>query len=267
VALNLYTIRKEKGPGGDFFRAVQKQRPAQYQGVYIASPEGKVLAAQAREPEKRETWARALVEVIEQGVTAYGGVMARKAGVIDLLPDRGIGRRKDGSIVLAVYARLMLLGLDKRGFGEPAIDSVVLTAEDRAQLESPDRKVGDHFEVGFTAVQKLHRVLSPFSDASTMPRANEVTRGSLSGKVVGISGDVAYLNLDGRITGVHTWEFDPNKGKKIHAEVTLAGVGSCDRKTGKLLSLLLLGDGRYRNMPPRADVVKYGTAVEWRLKR
>ena len=39
VALNLYEIKKAKGPGGDFFRAVQKQRPGQYQGLYLVDPE------------------------------------------------------------------------------------------------------------------------------------------------------------------------------------------------------------------------------------
>ena len=34
-----------------------------------------------------------------------------------------------------------------------------------------------------------------------------------------------------------------------------------------LLSLLLLGDGRYRNYPPYDNVVRYGSVVEWRLKR
>ncbi len=45
VALNLYEIRKAKGPGGDFFRNVQKQRPAQYQGLYLVAADGKVLAS------------------------------------------------------------------------------------------------------------------------------------------------------------------------------------------------------------------------------
>ena len=44
VALNLYVIRRQKDGAGDFFRAVQKQRPAQYQGLYLVTPGGKVLA-------------------------------------------------------------------------------------------------------------------------------------------------------------------------------------------------------------------------------
>jgi hypothetical protein len=267
VAVPLYTIRDEKSPSGDFFRAVQKQRPEQYQGIYIVSPEGKVLAWQARAPEKRETWTSALVDVIETGVGAYGPVTVRKAEPVKLLPDRGVGRRKDGSIVLAVYGRTLSLGLDRRGFGGVTFDSAVLSDKERQKLEFPGLKEGDDFQVDTSAVRKLHRVLSPASDCNTLARADEVEHASLSGKVDGILSDVVYLSFQGRIRGLHTWPFPPHKGKKIYAEVMLAGVGSCERKTGKLLSLLLLGDGRYRNFPPYDHVEKYGVVVEWRLKR
>jgi hypothetical protein len=44
VALNLYKIRQDQGEAGDFWRSVQKQKP-NYQGLWLVSPEGKVLAA------------------------------------------------------------------------------------------------------------------------------------------------------------------------------------------------------------------------------
>ncbi len=267
MAVPLYTVRKEKSPSGDILRAVQKQRPEQYQGVYIVSPAGKVLSSQAKEPEKRDTWAQALLDVIEDGVGAYGAVTERMVEPIRLLPDRGVGRRKDGKIVLAVYTLTLHLGLDRRGFGDATIDSAVLSSQDRERLEFPDLKTGDDFDVGTAAVRKLHRVLSPMSDCNTLPQADEVDHASLTATVERVAGDVVYLGFRGRITGVHTWPFPPHKGKKIHAEMTLAGVGTCERKTGKLLSLLLLGDGRYRNYPPYDQVVRYGAVVEWRLKK
>jgi hypothetical protein len=267
VAVPLYTIRDEKGESGDFFRAVTKQRPDQYQGIYIVSPEGKVLASQAREPAKRETWARAIVDVIEDGVRAYGPISARKVPPLEFLPDRGVGRRKDGSIVLAVYTRTMHVGVDKRGFGDATLDSVVLADEDRGRLEFPDLAVGDDLPILKSVAKKLYPVLSPNSDCNTLPKADEVDGVKLSARVERVQGNVAYLHFQGRIGGVHTWPFPPHKGKKISAEVILAGIGSCDRKTGKILSLLLLGDGRYRNYPPYDNVVHYGAVVEWRLER
>ena len=55
VALNLYEVRDDKGAAGDFFRAVQKQNPDQYQGVYVVAPDGKVLASHGKmvEPAKK----------------------------------------------------------------------------------------------------------------------------------------------------------------------------------------------------------------------
>jgi hypothetical protein len=267
VALNLYTIRKEKGPAGDFFRGVQKQRPAQYQGIYIVEPEGKVLASQGKEPPKPKSWTQDLLDVMEDAVRAHGGVTARKTDAIDLLPDRGFGRRADGSIVLAVYTRYMLAGLDRRGFGDSTLDSVVWSGIDRARVEFPGLATGDDFAVGTAVVRKLHRVLSPSSDANTMPRADEVTQAKLVGRVEAIRGGIAHLSFRGSIAGVHTVEFDPNKGKKIHAEMAFSGVGACEVKTGKLLSLTLLGDGRYRSYGAGDRFMRYGAVVEWRLKR
>ncbi len=267
VAVPLYTVRKEKSPSGDFLRAVQKQRPDQYQGIFIVSPEGKVLSSQDRAPEKRDTWAQSLMGVIESGVGTYGPVTERKVEPVPLLPDRGAGRRKDGGIVLAVYTRTLHMGLDKRGFGDVTIDSAVLTDRDRQRFEFPGLKPGDELEVGTAAVRKLHRVLSPLSDCNTLPQADEVEHATLKCGVERIRGDIVELGFRGRIVGVHTWPFPPHKGKKIHAEVTLAGVGTCDRKSGKLLSLLLLGDGRYRNYPPYDQVTRYGAVVEWRLEK
>ncbi len=267
VALNLYTIRVEKSPAGDFFRAMQKQRPEQYQGIWIVSSEGKILSTQSKEPEKRETWAQALLSVIKDGLTAFGEVTPRNPEAIELLPDRGVGRREDGSIVLKVHTRLMLLGLDKRGLGEPTFDSVVLTATDLGKLEFPNLTAGSEFDVPLTVARKLHRVLSPSSDANTMPRADEVTEGKLSATVERVRGEIVYLNFKGKIAGIHTWEFDPHKGKKIPAEMTFTGVGTCEKKTGKLLSMTLIGDGRYRTFPPYEEVKKFGAVVEWRRKK
>jgi hypothetical protein len=261
VALNLYVVRKDKGPSGEFYRRVAKQRPGQYQGVYIVTPEGKLI-----DGGKKET-AGELLGATAAALKAFGPVTVRRVHPADVLAHRGVGRRPDGSIVLAVYARAMLLGLDPRGFGTPTIDSIVLTGVDRDRLEFPGLKVGDDFKVGTAVVRKFHRLLSPSSDENTMPRAAEVTAAALTGKVVRVAGGVAYLSFSGRVAGYHTWEFDANKGKKIHAAVRLGGVGSCDAKSGKLLSLTLLADGVYRSWPPNDEAKPYAAVAEWRLQK
>jgi hypothetical protein len=49
--------------------------------------------------------------------------------------------------------------------------------------------------------------------------------------------------------------------------VTLSGAGTCEAKTGKLLSLTLVGYGVYRSDRPNDAAKKYGAIVDWRLKR
>ncbi len=54
VALNRNKIKEAKTPAGDLYRDIQKQR-TQYQGVWIVSPEGKVLSQfqDARDPKNQ----------------------------------------------------------------------------------------------------------------------------------------------------------------------------------------------------------------------
>jgi hypothetical protein len=185
VALNRLSIRQAKGASGDFFRAVEKQRPKQYQGIWIVSPEGKVLGSHDKMLHKPGEWGQAMLRVIDDSLTACGGVSTRKAGPIDLLPDRGVGERADGSIVLVVHTRFMLAGLDPKGFVlGPTFDSVILSKEDRADFELPGLSAGDDFKIDTEVVRKLHKVLSPNTDVGTLPRADEVTRAALRGKVV-----------------------------------------------------------------------------------
>ena len=267
VAINRELMSKDKTAVGDLYRSIQKQRPDQYQGIYIIDPDGKVLANQAKPTEDKNLWAKDLRDRIDAGVKAYGEVTRRPAMRFSALDDRGVGTRKDGSVILAVYARHLLLGLDKRGFGDPTYDSVVLTSEERAHFGQKEAKSGTTWKVPATVVKHLHKVLAPNSDPNTLARADEVTFAKLEGKVERVSRGIAYLRFTGRITGTHIWEFPPNKGKEIQGDVTLIGVGTCDATTGELRSITLVGAGEHRNYPPYDNVVKYGAVVEWKAKK
>src|SRR2546422_7316990 len=99
VALNLYEIRKAQGPSGDFFRAVQKQRPAQYQGLYLVAPDGKVLASH-QNFKSDKTWAKELLADLEPGLKAFGQVRPRDFRRGDPTPRRGSGLLPDGGATL-----------------------------------------------------------------------------------------------------------------------------------------------------------------------
>jgi hypothetical protein len=180
VALNLYEIRKAKGSAGEFYTKVAKQRPTQYQGLYVVTAEGKVLASRGAQPSKG-TWEADTLKMLDEGIEAFGDVKSRKVKAIDPYPERGVGVRDDGSMVLAVYARPMVLGLDRRGLGAVAIDRVVLTKEEKSKLTLPDGVEDATWTVPLRVVDALHRVLSPSSDANMLARRGEVTKATLRG--------------------------------------------------------------------------------------
>jgi hypothetical protein len=266
VALNLYEIREDKGSAGDFFRAVQKQRPDQYQGVYVVSPDGTVLASHGKMVEPTRKWAGEIVNAIAAALEKAGPLPAREETRGDAPTDRGVGFRAGGEITLAAYTRPMVLGLDRRGLGDRAIDSIALNATDVSKITlASDLPPGTKWKLPKETVVKFHKLLSPASDANTLARADEMTEATLEVKVEKVAGAVAYVSLRGRVAGEHVWRFEPHRGKKIRAYVTLVGVGSVSTASGQLLSLTLVGDGRYRNHPPYdREEQKYGAVAEWR---
>src|SRR5438876_9817032 len=104
VALNLYMIRAQKGAAGDFFRGVQKQRPAQYQGLYLVAADGKVLASH-QNFKSAKTWPREVLADLEPGLKAFGAMKPREVRRSDPLPRRGSGMRSNGGATAAVYLR------------------------------------------------------------------------------------------------------------------------------------------------------------------
>lgn len=268
VALNLYEIRKAKGRDGDFFRAMQKQRPDLYQGVYIVGPTGNVLSGHGQMIEPKSKWTTAIRDTLAVGLERFGPVKAREELRSDAQRDRGVGVRDDGSIAIAAYMRYMMLGLDRRGLGEQAaIDRIILTRDDLSKLViASEFPAGTRWKLPVETVTKFHKLLSPSSDANTLTRADEVAEAVLEVQIDKIADGVAYLSMRGKLAGAHTWQFDPHKGKKIRAEVTLIGVGSVDTKSSQLIELTLVGDGRYWSFPPHDGLMKYGTVAEWRRK-
>jgi hypothetical protein len=113
-------------------------------------------------------------------------------------------------------------------------------------------------------VRRLHKVLAPGSDQSSLPRPEEVSAATLTGRVARVDGKVAYLTYSGRIAGAHLDMFNPKSGKKTHADMRLVGVGAYDVGAGRLISFTLVGDGNYRHFPPYDYSQRYGAVVEWR---
>jgi hypothetical protein len=259
VALNLYEIRKAKGPGGDFFRSVQKQRPAQYQGLYLVSPDGKVLASH-QNFKSDKTWPREVLADLEPGLKAFGPVKPRAVQRADPLPNRGIGRLKDGGVCLGVYLRYSIKNIPLRELPNPTFDSLVLTAGEWKTLAPAKAKLGQEWQVPEAVGRKFSRILGP-GDEDTMPRPNEVKSVRFTVKVKAIEKGIAYLTYEGRIAGAHNTQ--SNKGL-CHGEATLTGVGRYDVKAGRMLALTLVFDGLFRPVRAYDKPAKYSGVVEWR---
>jgi hypothetical protein len=261
VALNLYEIRKAKNAGGDFFRAVQKQRPAQYQGLYLVSPAGKVLASH-QNFKSDKTWPREVLADLEPGLKAFGPVKPRDFKRADPLPQRGVGVLRDGGVCLAVYLRFAIKGIPLRELPNPTIDSLVLTADDWQAMAPAQVKAGSQWAVPEAVGRKFSRILGP-GDEDTMPRPNEVKSVRFTGKVKSIDNGIASLTFEGQIAGAHNTQ--SNKGL-CHGEAKLTGVGRYDVKAGKMAALTLVFDGVFRPVRAYDKPAKYSGVVEWRQR-
>jgi hypothetical protein len=262
VAQNLYVIREEKGPAGDFFRSIQKQRPNQYQGLYIVTAAGEVLASHQQFTSDK-TWTNEVLADLKPGLKVFGEVKPRDAKVHDPLPHRGMGVRTDGGVVLAVYLRYSIKGVPLREVPDSTIDSLPLSAEEWAKWAPAKPDAGVTWTVPEGVARKFSRVLGP-SDEDSMPRPKEVRSVQFNGKVQSVEDGVAYLTYEGHIKGSH--ETQSNKGK-CHGEAKLTGVGSYDVKNGRMLSLTLVFDGVFRNVKPYDQPAKYSGVAEWRRER
>lgn len=261
VALNLYEIRKAKGAGGDFFRAVQKQRPAQYQGLYLVSPDGKVLASH-QQFKSHKTWPREVLADLEPGLKAFGDVQSRDVRRADPLPQRGTGFLKDGGVCLGVYLRYVYKNIRLEELPNPTLDSLVLTAEEWKALSPVKLETGQQWTVPEAVGRSFCRVLGP-GDENSMPRPNEVKVVRFTGKVASVENGVAILTYEGDIAGSHNTQ--SNRGL-CHGEAKLTGAGRLDVKTGRILALVLVFDGVFRNVTPYDQPHKYGGVVEWRQR-
>ena len=277
VALNLYRIREAKGPAGEFFRSVYKQKP-QYQGLWVVSPDGTALASH-QETKDLKNWPQKVLAGLRRGLEAFGPVTPRppslsgEAAYQQALPDRGVGVQPDGRVTLALYHRWVTVRDLQRApprdaIGATVLDSIALTAEQWSALAPHDAGAGSTWTVPEPAARQLYPVLSVASVLFRDPA--EVTAVRLAGRVASVRDGVAELQYEGQIAGTHHGTKNEGKpGNKVSGEAKLvAGIGQYDVKARKLLSLTLVWDGRFRNWAPYDDPpTRFGAVVEWSRSR
>jgi hypothetical protein len=279
VALNLYVIRADKGSAGDFFRAVSRQMPEQYQGLYLCSPDGKLLVRKTLWSKEAKGWTEDVLRGLREGLQAFGPVPPRQ-GHSDYLAHRGRGLDADGGAILAVSTKLLfvpqlpadLADLDSSAIPATGHDRILLSAAELAALVPPRVDVGTTWVLPEATARNFYPVLDNWDKRFRGP--GEVTAVRLAGKVRSVRHGIAYLNFEGHIAGTHVWPREAGpalSGKSLRSEMQLlAGVGAYDVKAGKLLSLTLVFEGRAGDpdklRTPGPDG-RYGAVVAWRRDR
>ena len=267
VALHLYKIREAKNAGGDFFRSVRKQHP-QYQGLWIVSPEGKVLVLNKLVYSSKQVRAD-----LESGLKAFGPVKPRQVAAApasayrNSLPYRGVGVHPNGQVTLAVYDKL-IVAKDLKGdlplhlLGHSTLDSVHLNAAEWSTLAPVKTDAGSMWTLPEGTARKFFPLLG-IGDTRFLPE--EVTSAQFTGQVQEVKDGIAYLSYRGRIAGTHQGTAsEAQAGKTCSGQAeTLGGVGAFDIKAGKMLSLTMVFSRQSRGFGHRGPPGKNGTVVEW----
>lgn len=279
VAANLYVIREDKGPEGDFFRKLSRQLPEQYQGLYLATPEGKLLTKKTLwAKEAGKTWPESVAGGLREALEAFGPVRPRQ-GRCDYLARRGVGLGKDGGAIVAVSTKLLfvprlpedLADLNPSAIPATGHDRVLLSAAALSSLVPAKVAAGVAWTVPEATARQFFPVLDNWDKRFRKP--DEVTSVRLAGKVRSVLHGVAYLTFEGDIAGTHVWGKESGPalaGKSLRSELKLvAGVGACDAVSGKLLSLTLVFQGRSGDLaalrsPGQGNA--FAAVARWRQK-
>lgn len=285
VAVNLYKVRELKDAGGELFRSIQRQKD-QFQGIWIVSPEGKVLSGygdsshavftdgDVDNAKTEAAWIEKIRETIGAALQAFGAVKPRPEHVAQALPDRGVGILPDGGARLALYARYIAYQpLRSDSDNHVRIDSLVLTAEEWAALAPPKVEAGVEWRLPESVARRFARVLCPASDSDGWPLPAEVTSVKLAGKVEKVDNGVATLSFGGDIAGVHVAAgqnasgLSPGTPKpRYGGEARLTGLARYDTTKRGMQTLTFVFEGSYRHRLP-ADPRPMAAVVEWRRAR
>lgn len=257
LAANLYEIRKRKDAVGEFFQAIQKQK-AQYQGIWIIAPNGKVLAAH-HEVKNEKRWTHEVLDTIDAALRQTGPLEPREPQEFDVLPYRGKRVRPDGSVTLALTARTIYQG---RPQGGGAFDDVQFTAKQWAQFAPRKGESGERWRLPREVVREFSRCLSGVNDQTGMPRPHEVKEAALSAHVRTVRGGVARIDYQGSIAAVHQHPFE--KGKFSTGAAQIEGVGLYDVARKEMRALYLYFDGTARAFQPwDREAHRIAAGVEW----
>jgi len=266
VALNANRIPDDEA--GQFFRKIMATNRWP-QGLWIVTPEGKVLAFHYFRVKSGETtaqskqrWIRETGETLQAGLKASGSLPKRdlsKLAGYNPLPDRGLGVNPHGGVRLAVNVTALRKGQHE---GDPAVDSIHLNAKEWAALVPPKLETGAAWDVSPDAAAKFVTALSPMTDLIYVPQPKDAKTAELRGTVVSVANGVAKIKLTGRWETLHLR--DGQAKFPVRTAASAEGVAFFDAGMKEMRSLLMVFDGEYRNVPPWDKPQATAAVVEWR---
>jgi hypothetical protein len=260
AAVNLYEVRKKDHPAYAFFAGLQKQKD-NYQGIWIATADGKLLATYMEWESKQFDWTERLIETLQGTLRSFGPVTERHAKVVDPNPFRGSGVKSDGSVHLAGTSRGVLNG--GKILTAPQIDTIALTERQFAGFRPPRAQAGIEFDVPAGTTCRLSRLMTNGSGQNYFPEPDDVTSARLKGQVAEVNGDRSIVVYVGTMTASHKDRFDKG-GRMAHGRSQILGYGVYDAREERMLSLLLLLDSSYRGFPPSDQPQSIAGVAEWR---
>ena len=264
VAVNTRKMRDKTvdTPATRLFRDINRQQ-SQTQGVWIVTPEGKVLGGYHGPSDVAER-TRGFIETIDAGLKTFGEVKPRTVQPMNPHPHRGVGIQPDGSAALAIYVRGVRRDKTVEG-GPPARDTVTLSKKEWEDLVPPKVEVGCVWTVSGSVTRKFCLALSPVSDHSYLPQPEDATVAKLTGVVEALDGGVARIRLSGALESN-----TPRQGerdKQVKGAATVEGVAHYDVGKKEMRSVLLIFDGTFRFQPPHdKSALPINSLAEWRAE-
>jgi len=214
--------------------------------------EGQRVARAERRPIFLWGAASAICRTIDDVLKTVGPLKPREAKPVDPLPNRGAGVLPDGSVTLAIYARMMHLGQPD---GPVMLDSVTLDAAEWTFFAPSGSGRTQEWTIPDRVARKLVDALAPVPRGMDF-RPEGARKAELQAKVESVKGGKARILLSG------TWEAEGvREGVPYSGSATSEGVALYDVEKKSLLSLLLVFTGKYGNA---RETRESGGVVEWK---
>ena len=265
VALN--NNRLPETEDGQFFQVLMKQWP---QGLWVVHPDGKVLGFHYHKPKPGESfaegqkrWVNETRQMLQTAVQDSKMIPTTKVATrLDPLADRGKGTRQAGGVRLAVTVIGVRNGSQE---GPPVVDSITLDETQWAKFRPPVGEIllGRKWTIPEDDARLFVPALSPMTDPIFSPTPRDATTAFVKANVERVDGKIAVIRLSGAWETSHKRDGDTKF--PIHSAARGDGIGVLEVRTGRMITLVWLLKGTYRNTPP--DKPRATAAIiEWSVK-